>query len=229
MVDRRVYLHLRLEELDGEVVPACAAAALEEVEEAGDVAVGPGVSRIRRRGHAVHRHGEPRRGRRKLAGQILDRLVVRLQPAIAAGGQPHADRARYRAARDLLVRRDGLLGLRRIGDIQLSPRSEDRQHPAGRHLEGRSLGAQAGRLQSPFSHSWLTGLSLFTLVAALRLCARRVAESVFVSFGFRRGVRRVAWGGPRGRGAGGAGGKDRGGWRGAGGRFPVRGAGGRRR
>jgi len=86
-----------------------------------------------------------------------------------------------------------------------------------------------GRLQSPFSHSWLTGLSLFTLVAALRLCARRVAESVFVSFGFRRGVRRVAWGGPRGRGAGGAGGKDRGGWRGAGGRFPVRGAGGRRR
>jgi hypothetical protein len=90
-------------------------------------------------------------------------------------------------------------------------------------------GTEAGRLQSPLSHSWLTGLSVFSLVAVLRLCARRVAESVFVSFGFRHGVRRVTWGGPRGRGAGGAGGKDRGGWRGAGGRFPGRGAGERRR
>jgi hypothetical protein len=95
--------------------------------------------------------------------------------------------------------------------------------PSGIPLQG------PGRLQSPFSHSWLTGLSLFTLVAALRLCVLRVAESVFVSFGSRHGVRRVTWGGPRGRGAGGAGGKDRGGWRGAGGRFPGRGAGGRRR
>src|SRR5258708_37536470 len=91
----------------------------------------------------------------------------------------------------------------------------------------RTLGS--GRLQSPFSRSWLTELSLFTLVAALRLCARRVAGAAFVSFGFRHGGRWVTGEGPRGRGAGAADGKDRGGSPGGGRLRPGRGAGGKRR
>ena len=51
----------------------------------------------------------------------------------------------------------------------------------------------------------------------------------FVSPVSRLGVRRVTRGGRRDRGAGGAGGTDRGGWRGAGRRCPGRRAGGRRR
>ncbi|HEY2266786.1 MAG TPA: MFS transporter [Streptosporangiaceae bacterium] len=45
-------------------------------------------------------------------------------------------------------------------------------------------GSRPGRLQSPFSRSWLTGLSMVPLVAAVRLWLLRAAGLV----GYRRGL-----------------------------------------